>query len=181
MWLHVIDYTNQRLLAIKVGEVPEDAIDTKFSTAADEFYYDKISENLGHTNFDWISSESKNIEVVDLREEKHVTKTADLEITVGTKSEYGCYVEKFNVTITTDTIRTLKEHQEFLLKNKDVSMMRVSYPIDLDDPEFRVGGSHIDIFDKSIYISAYHKHNSDCYFESVELTIEELEKQLTDA
>lgn len=180
MWLHVIDYTNQRLLAIKVGEVPEDVIDTKFSTAADEFYYAKISEKLGHTNFDWISSEIKNREVIDLREEKLVTKTSNLEVAVGTTSD-DCYVEKFTVPITTDTIRTLKEHQEFLLKNEDVSMMRVSYPIDLDEPEFRVGGSHLDIFDKSIYISAYHKHNSDCYFESVELTIEELEKQLTDA
>ena len=180
MWLHVIDYTNQRLLAIKVGEVPEDAIDTEFSSSAEEFYYAKISEHLGHTTFDWVSSESKNIEVIGLREEKLVTKTSNLEVAVGTTSD-DCYVEKFTVPITTGTIRTLKEHQEFLLKNKDISMLRVSYPIDLDEPEFRVGGSHIDIFDKSIYISAYHKHNSDCYFESVELTIEELEKQLTDA
>ncbi len=182
MWLHVIDYNNQRLLAIKVGEVPENYNESEFSTKQEEYYYDTISNNLGHTNFDWISSGTKNVEILDLREESHVTETALLELPIGNKSE-DCFIdaETFKVPITADVLETLEQHQNYLKCNEDALSIKLTYPIDIDDSEFRVGGSHVEVFSDSIYFGAYHKHNSDNYFESTELTLGEITKLLEDA
>lgn len=168
MWLHVLDYNTQGVKLIDVGIVPVNQEDSEFSTREEEFFYNTICEKLGHTNFDWTSSEHKNLDVLLLERV--------LTIKIGNQSEDND-LEWIKVSITLEYLTKIKLHQYYIKYNLDVSMVRIGCSIDsLSDSSFRLGNSNLDIYDKAIYFNGHHKHNSESTFESIELTLGELEK-----